>query len=482
MLQKNIFFIVKQLYPTAGGLTKSLYNRASFLANFHNVTILTTDFQLQLEKVHQELIAAGKLSEKVIIKNLFLDIAINNNKTSTEILKHDYEEIISNLNSFNLQIIGNNTRVFSHVGLYQCYISKYDDGNYYFIDMMNERDFSLLEKRYHFYKNNIFSLEVYNHQKEKKQQVIFNQKNVPILNLWYDKNIINRVFDLRNNTIHDSNIKNIIKSWLNSFIQANDIIFFDSDFSLNTDYFKEIKCKKIIFIHSHQDYCNDTKFLKTFSDVDKFVFLTRLQQNDFKILNYDVFNKSEVIPHPVYDIIDNRQEFTKRKKIVTISRLVSSKPIISAIHAFSKIVDQFNDYIYEIYGTGNDYDKLSNLIKELNMQDKIFLKGYTNNTKNIFSESQLSISLTNYEGFGLSILESLSMNCPVITSNVKYGPNEMIKNGINGFLVENNDIDNISESIIKILENPVFYQNNCQESIKNYNINVWQQKILALIK
>ncbi len=56
---------------------------------------------------------------------------------------------------------------------------------------------------------------------------------------------------------------------------------------------------------------------------------------------------------------------------------------------------------------------------------------------------------SNYEGFGLAITESLACSTPVVSWNTKYGPSEIIRNGIDGYIVENED--EASEKILKIL-------------------------------
>lgn len=277
---------------------------------------------------------------------------------------------------------------------------------------------------------------------------------------------------------YDRTLQDLIKIWLQGFIKDNDITIFDSEFFKNSEIFKDIHCKKIGFIHSHQDYCNDTKFLKSFENFDKFVFLTKLQQEDFKNFNSSLYSKSVLLPHPAPK---QKNQLYKNNKIVTISRLVHNKPLSNAIKAFSAITHKFPEYIYEIYGIGPEKENLAQLINELQLQDKVFLKGYTNHALEIFLESKVSISLTNFEGFGLSILESLSMHCPVITSNVKYGPNEMIIDNVNGFLVENESVSSIEYALTRILNDPIKYQKNCLKTITKNSLVLWQENLLKII-
>lgn len=52
-----------------------------------------------------------------------------------------------------------------------------------------------------------------------------------------------------------------------------------------------------------------------------------------------------------------------------------------------------------------------------------------------------------YEGFGLSIMESINSGCPVISYNVRYGPSELITNHENGILVKKDDIEGFADAM-----------------------------------
>lgn len=473
---KNIYFIVKNLYPNAGGLTKSIYDRANFLSEHHNVTILVTEFQLHLTSIHVDLIASNKLSYKVKIKNIFLDLRDKNENVGKKEI-FDYENLLHNVDKLPIQSIKNGIRVFANYGAYSHYISYDEKKSLHFIDFMDDIEPNVLRKRYTFFGGLLTSLDFFKENK-KTQQVIFNKNQKPILNLWHKNNKVDRVFDMQEVDVQDTNITALIQKWLKGFVNPNDIFFIDSHFQEVSNYLRDIPCFKVGFIHSHQDYCNDTKFLLKFDDFNKFIFLTHRQKDDFKIINPKIYEKSLVVPHP----ITRTSNFSKRKnRIITISRLVSNKPLEGTIMAFAKVANNFPNLTYEIYGIGQESDKLQNLIDSLNMSQRIFLKGYTNSSLNLFAESLLSIAPTKFEGYGMAILESLSMSCPVITSNVNYGPNEMIIDGVNGHLVHYDDIDKLEQVMVKMLNNIDFYQNNCLDSISQNDFSQWSNKLLDLI-
>ena len=78
--------------------------------------------------------------------------------------------------------------------------------------------------------------------------------------------------------------------------------------------------------------------------------------------------------------------------------------------------------------------------------------GYTNNVNQILQSATCSLLMSQYEGFALVIQESIANGTPVIAYDIKYGPSDMIDDGVNGFLVNNGDIDGLATSLIQYLE------------------------------
>lgn len=91
------------------------------------------------------------------------------------------------------------------------------------------------------------------------------------------------------------------------------------------------------------------------------------------------------------------------------------------------------------------------------------------------------LSTSKMEGFGLAILESLSVGTPVISYDVDYGPSELIQDGFNGYLVPQGDINQMVEKVDQLLNNTQMMQQfsiNSIEYAQQFNeINVstkWQ--------
>ena len=92
------------------------------------------------------------------------------------------------------------------------------------------------------------------------------------------------------------------------------------------------------------------------------------------------------------------------------------------------------------------------LIDEYGLEDKVKIYDYTNNPLDEFRKSRASLLTSKYEGFGLTVMESIEVGCPVISYDVRYGPSEIIEHGVNGYLVEPDNIQQFAEYMDKIVK------------------------------
>ncbi|HQY21499.1 MAG TPA: glycosyltransferase, partial [Ignavibacteria bacterium] len=107
---------------------------------------------------------------------------------------------------------------------------------------------------------------------------------------------------------------------------------------------------------------------------------------------------------------------------------------------------------FHIYGDGEKRIEFEKLIIDYGLEKSVFLKGYTKDVLSVLRTFDLFVLTSRYEGIPYVILEAMSMNIPIVTTDVG-GISEVIKNKINGLLAENGNVSDISEKIIYIMEN-----------------------------
>src|SRR5699024_11936079 len=94
----------------------------------------------------------------------------------------------------------------------------------------------------------------------------------------------------------------------------------------------------------------------------------------------------------------------------------------------------------DIYGVADEsQESLQTLIQGLNTADSIALRGYDPRARQRFEDSSFTLLTSEYEGQGLVLLESMAAGCIPIAYDIKYGPADIITDGVDGFLVRSEE-------------------------------------------
>jgi poly(glycerol-phosphate) alpha-glucosyltransferase len=164
------------------------------------------------------------------------------------------------------------------------------------------------------------------------------------------------------------------------------------------------------------------------------VFLTNAQRADAEA-RYGERPGFRVIPHPIEPVEPTPFADRDPHLVVMLARLDEQKQIGDAIEAFSHVVASVPEARLEIYGHGPDEVALQRRIDERGLRRQIRLAGYTKDAAGLLRGASVSLLTSKFEGFGLVLLESLANGCPVVSYDIKYGPSDVVRDGVNGFLV-----------------------------------------------
>jgi len=173
----------------------------------------------------------------------------------------------------------------------------------------------------------------------------------------------------------------------------------------------------------------------------------------------DIFNKyglkTEVVPLKVDERLFKARQITSvQPRIIMARRLERGNNISIGIKAFKIVKQKYPRAELCISGEGPQREWLEWLVKSENIHGVTFT-GYLSPEKlaDQFSKSDIYLNTSTIDGMPLSLLEALYCGLPVITTNVGEIP-DFIENGVNGILVELTNYSQISDMIIKLVENP----------------------------
>lgn len=201
---------------------------------------------------------------------------------------------------------------------------------------------------------------------------------------------------------------------------------------------------------------------------DGFIFQTEKAQ---KCYAKRVQKKSIVIHNAVSNpLLNEIDESTlmSQKVISSMGRLEEQKAQDIIIKAFEPIARSYPDYKLIIYGEGSKRIELEKLIKELDLQENVFLPG--NDEKAILkvAQSQIFVLSSRFEGMPNALIEAMAVGIPSISTDCDMGPSELITNGENGYLVAVDDINEITNKIELLIKNEKL-RNTISENSKKIN-------------
>lgn len=126
--------------------------------------------------------------------------------------------------------------------------------------------------------------------------------------------------------------------------------------------------------------------------------------------------------------------------IVTVGRLTNAKGQWHLIRAMNYIKKEVKNVKLLILGQGELEGYLRSLVTKLELQDNVIFLGYHKNPFKFISKSDLFVLTSLYEGFGNVIIEAMACGIPIISTDCKSGPREIIAPGTD-IEYETEDID-----------------------------------------
>lgn len=191
---------------------------------------------------------------------------------------------------------------------------------------------------------------------------------------------------------------------------------------------KAVRNASLVLVNSH--YTN--KRIKKIYGISSLVVYPPVS-SDFKIIKKEIVQKNL------------RKLKVPNEFIFLHGRIIKDKRPDLAIKAFSKI----NNSFLVISGTIEEKRKIKNLIKTLNISDRVKILGKVSKDElvSLYNGASCFLMSAPKEDFGLTPVEAMACGCPVVAWRDGAGPNETIVEKINGFLAKPYDVDDFSKKI-----------------------------------
>ncbi len=227
-------------------------------------------------------------------------------------------------------------------------------------------------------------------------------------------------------------------------------------------------------------------FYRNFGNkIDAFIVMSEDQQN--QLAKWHVpYNKIHVIPISFGERFKAEAKSPNKNvlKLVSVFRMCWEKNIADSLRLVKTLKKRGIVISYDIYGNGPDIGQLYYLRDKYKLEQEINIKGKVPNKqlKSKLKNYDFIVQLSHSESLGMSVIEAQTHGIPAIVST-NGGLPEVVRNGINGIILEENMENNISE-ILKLWRNEELYKqyskNAIETSQQKYNLSSEVDSLLTL--
>lgn len=163
---------------------------------------------------------------------------------------------------------------------------------------------------------------------------------------------------------------------------------------------------------------------------------------------------------------------------------LESKDFFTLIDAYSQLDKLItNTYKLVLLGDGPDFDKVNNYILRKKMQKNIILQGYDSNPYKWLKNSVCNILSSKTEGFNVTVIEGMILECPQIITKYQTGSAEVSNFGQNTLLVNIGDVIGLKNAIESLINDSLLRKkivSNANDFVLNFSQEIFQDQIKKL--
>ena len=164
----------------------------------------------------------------------------------------------------------------------------------------------------------------------------------------------------------------------------------------------------------------------------------------------------------------NMQVIPNVRRVIAVGRLDYQKGFDRLIEAWRIVMEdrRFGGWKLDIFGQGEWKPMLQDMIAEYSLEDSAAIHAPVKDIWKEYAESSFLAMSSHYEGFPMVMIEAMSCGLPVVTFGYKCGPADIIKDGINGFVVPEGDVEALAFRMKTLMEDDSIRSGMSREAAK----------------
>ena len=201
--------------------------------------------------------------------------------------------------------------------------------------------------------------------------------------------------------------------------------------------------------------------------LDQFVVLTHEDRQAWPELT-----NVSVIPDPLSFVPVHKSTLTN-KRVIAVGRYVYQKGFDLLLQVWAKIERQHPDWQLAVFGDGDRTPYLQQMQALGIDSSRCHLNGTVPDIQQEYVDSSLFVFSSRFEGFGMVLVEAMACGLPVVSFACPCGPKDIVKDGEDGLLVENGNLEAMASALSRLMNDADLRQSMAQagiENVKRFNI------------
>lgn len=201
--------------------------------------------------------------------------------------------------------------------------------------------------------------------------------------------------------------------------------------------------------------------------LDRFVVLTEEDKSAWPELQNIC-----VIPDPL-SFSPTQHSLLAEKRVIAVGRYVYQKGFDLLLQAWTIIEKQFSDWELVVFGDGNR-EPYEHQMKELGIdRNRCHLNGPTADIQKEYVNSSIFAFSSRFEGFGMVLVEAMACGLPVVSFGCPCGPKDIVRDGEDGFLVANGNVDDLAQQLMKLMADDnlrTVFAHRARQNVQRFNM------------
>lgn len=182
------------------------------------------------------------------------------------------------------------------------------------------------------------------------------------------------------------------------------------------------------------------------------VVLTKQSKDGF---SRNIRAKTAIIPNPVYPAPLRSEAppegMLNNPSMIAVGSFYPKKGFDLLLQAFAQVKDRHPAWSLTILGDGPLRSDIESLRDELGLQDRVSLLGKVKNPHYFLRQADLFVCSSRWEGLSNALLEAMSCELPVISTNFHFGNNEIVRDGVDGLLVPPENVEALAAAMSRLM-------------------------------